>query len=78
MHRERYGEDFQGAMVVAGESPDRPGGGAPQESEHVMNAIKASDVPVLYVPHTTYRAMEMVSRAKDGLCAPPPLSYVWV
>lgn len=62
VHKERHGEDFQGAMVVAGESPDQPGGGAPQESEHVMHAIKAADVPVLYVPFTTYKAMEMVRR----------------
>ena len=62
VHKERHGEDFQGAMVVAGESPDQPGGGAPQESEHVMHAIQAADVPVLYVPFTTYKAMEMVRR----------------
>eukprot|EP00947_MAST-08B_sp_MAST-8B-sp1_P004285 g4285.t1 len=62
VHRERTGEEFQGGMIVAGESPDRPGGGSPMESEHVMRAIETAGVPVMYVPHTAAKATHMMNK----------------
>ena len=70
VYETKTGESFPGCLIVAGQDIGSAGGGnLPKEFPHVMEAIRLSDAPVLYVERTVYQVMTQINNNVSKLDA---------